>query len=944
MRVPIVAVTLSVAVRILGVLLFFSSFTANAAVAARLVEGGGIELGTDSVVYVIGEDGLNRAVRDRRSGKDYLKFQSPFMSIRKDGREIGASSVKWNRGVLTVNFGDSGVEARVRVAVLPSFLTFELVSIAGGSISAVKLSNLPLTLNQYIGATLASCRNDDYAIAVIPLNIQTHSGSAKAVLTVEADSRVRLEGTKFAMVACPTAKLLDRIENIELTYGLPHPTLGRIWARKSPEQERSYLFCDLKESTADAMIDYAKAGGFGSIVVYGGVWDATHGTYGVNLLNFPGGEAGLKEVSRKVHAAGLKFGMHELDMVVDKTDPLVSPIPANGFMMYPDRRRMLSTNLGPAETFIPTTASPLGLLGKNDKSRFHGRDLRIGDEIITYDDLKTTAPFGFSGCRRGAHGTRAASHPAGAAIENFAEFVGSYLPDVSGELYDRVARAEAAALDKYAFDYIYPDGTGENLVSWPVGPEWYIYNLEISKLFHYVKRHVLWAHAPITDYSWHIFSRGNTTDFVQTGVIQHFDRVSVAGAKGSIAELQPFEFGWFGYFKSALDVQATRPREMEYAWSKALAYRAAMSLETDRAALDNNGRTGEILAGIKRWEELKRKAYFPQRIRDQLKTPGSEFELVKSARKQWRILPVTYSSARYMVGDDRWTLENPYADQPLRVTIDAMPSLARFGDSRNVPLLDPGHELSRNTSGNGPLGSPIRQTEELTFELKSEEGGFHVRAANKSSNPSGWGCAEIVLDGPQDLREHRALGTWVEGDGSGAYLHFVVEDAGRWSVRDYYVRLDFQGRRYVEMREAAKGEVYDFVFPFNNYWAIRGIDFRSISRVYVFLTGVPAHGVVESGFGRLEALQEDLHTVENVSFAINGESVSFPVRLQTGWYLEYAGIGNARVFDTNGFEQQAQRPQGVSPVIRKGFNKIRFRCDGCAPVKVTIATRGQPLR
>ena len=320
----------------------------------------------------------------------------------------------------------------------------------------------------------------------------------------------------------------------------------------------------------------------------------------------------------------------------------------------------------------------MGLLGKGDKSRFAGRDLRIGDEIITYDDLQTTMPFGFSGCHRGAHGTAAASHPAGSAIENFSEFVGHYRPDIATGLYDRVARAQAAALDKYAFDYIYPDGTGENLVSWPAGPEWYIYNLEISKLFRYVKRHVLWAHGPITDYSWHIFSRGNTTDTVQTGIIQHFDRVSIDGARASFADLQPFEFGWFGFFNSGLDVQATRPREMEYAWSKALAYRAAMSLETDKAALDHNGRTGEIFSRIKIWEELKRNAYFPQRIRDQLKAPGAEFELAKGSKGQWQILPVDYLPEKYLTGPDQWTVENRYSDQPLRVTIEAMPSFGRL--------------------------------------------------------------------------------------------------------------------------------------------------------------------------------------------------------------------------------------------------------------------------
>ncbi|MEP6536258.1 MAG: hypothetical protein ABJF23_13110 [Bryobacteraceae bacterium] len=911
---------------------------------SRTEAAGVIEFKTDSLVYGIGSDGLNHSLRDRLGNRDYLKSTSAFMSIEKDGRRTGSNSVSLHRGVLSVKFGDTGIEAKVRVKVSPSFLTFELASLSDHSVSIVELANLPLTLDKYVSKTLASARNDEYAIAVVPLNMKTHSKAARAVLTVEGDSRVLLEGTGFALVGCPTPKLLDRIERIELDYGLPHPTLNGIWARRSPEQERSYLFCDLKESTADAMINYAKVGGFGSVVVYGGTWNATHGSYGVNLLNFPGGERGLKEVSRKIHTAGLKFGMHNLEMLVDKTDPLVSPVPATGFMMYPDRRRILGADVSPGDTFLPTTTSPLGLLGKNDKSRFHCRDLRIGDEIITYDDLKTSPPYGFTACLRGAHGTRAASHPAGSPIENFSEFVGSYRPDVTSDLYDRVARSEAASLDKYGFDYIYPDGTGENLGYWPTGPEWYIYNLQISKLFGYTKREVLWAHAPITDYSWHIFSRGNTTDTVHTGMIQHFDRVSVAGAKASFADLQPFEFGWFGYFAAALDAQATRPREMVYAWSKALAYRAAMSLETDKAALDGNGRTREIFSRIANWEALKQKAYFPPRIRDQLKAAGAEFELERTGNGRWQILPVTYFPEKYVAGEDEWTLENGNPDQPLRITIDAMPSLAPFGDRGNISLLDPQQELDRNTSGNGPLGSPSRQTEGLSFDLKSEEDGFHVMASNKGSNPSGWGCAELILDGPRDLRENRALGTWVTGDGSGAFLHFVIEDSSRWPVRDYYVRLDFKGRRYVEMREAAKGEIYDFVFPFNNYWAIRNIDIKTISRVYVFLTGVPSGAAVDARFSRLEALREQARPVKDANLTINGKSVSFPANLQTGWYLEYLGSGEARVFNANGFEQPGAGIHGTTPVMRHGSNKIHFQCGGCGPAKLTISTRGEPLR
>jgi len=93
----------------------------------------------------------------------------------------------------------------------------------------------------------------------------------------------------------------------------------------------------------------------------------------------------------------------------------------------------------------------------------------------------------------------------------------------------------------------------------------------------------------------------------------------------------------------------------------------------------------------------------------------------------------------------------------------------------------------------------------------------------------------------------------------------------------------------------------------------------------------------------LEALREDLRPVENVTLAINGASVSFPVKLQTGWYLEYAGTGNVRVLNENGFEQQIAKPGGTPPIVRKGSNEMRFQCPDCGPVKITVSTHGEPL-
>ena len=234
--------------------------------------------------------------------------------------------------------------------------------------------------------------------------------------------------------------------------------------------------------------------------------------------------------------------------------------------------------------------------------------------------------------------------------------------------------------------------------------------------------------------------------------------------------------------------------------------------------------------------------------------------------------------------------------------------------------------------------------------MTSTAEGFAVTAKNQAApvaapaSSLGWGCAEVILDSAKDLRQHRALGTWVEGDGSDAYLHFIVEDSSRWSVRDYYVRLDFQGRRYVEMPEAAGGEVYKFDFPYSNYWAIRNLNFKEIPRVYVFLSNLSRGMAAQARFGRLEALRETPVALDNPSLQVNGESITFPVRLESDWYLEYSGVGKARVFDANGFTKAEAEPAGEVPDLRQGANRITFAGHPGPPVKVTFLTRGEPLR
>ena len=58
----------------IGLLLLLGAPSMEAAAASRSLIGDGvIQLKTGTLIYVIGEDGLNHSLRDRHSGKDYLQ-------------------------------------------------------------------------------------------------------------------------------------------------------------------------------------------------------------------------------------------------------------------------------------------------------------------------------------------------------------------------------------------------------------------------------------------------------------------------------------------------------------------------------------------------------------------------------------------------------------------------------------------------------------------------------------------------------------------------------------------------------------------------------------------------------------------------------------------------------------------------------------------------------
>ena len=78
-----------------------------------------------------------------------------------------------------------------------------------------------------------------------------------------------------------------------------------------------------------------------------------------------------------------------------------------------------------------------------------------------------------------------------------------------------------------------------------------------------------------------------------------------------------------------------------------------------------------------------------------------------------------------------------------------------------------------------------------------------------------------------------------------------------------------------------------------------------------------------------------------------GKTVTFPVEIETGQFLEFRGRDDCTLYGLKGEEICEVEPQGEVPVLASGANEIQFTCEsdgGVAPrAYVSMIMEGAPL-
>jgi len=913
---------------------------------APTVRGDAIVLENEVCRYEIGADGKNRAVVALAEGKDYIEPGQPFMLAGQGQKVFTASKVELGGDGLTVSFGSSGIQVRARVEIRPRYLILAIEKLGGPAVDWLQLCNLKVRIHKHVGGLVNAAWDERFAMCALALNDRTDCGS-HGVPTARAYREFGIEGAKVAILAVPTGgpdpagKLLDAIEIVELEQGLPHPTIDGVWIKRAPQRFASYLMIGgISAKNVDQVIEFAK-GGFGCVELT--TWNRSTPSYEPDPHQFPGGLAELKQVTGKIHAAGLQVGMHCMQGMVGwgpKDDPYL--VPKADPRLLQDRRAALAAAIDVKATTI-AVREPLD--GWPEQG-----DLYLEGELIRYGKRTASA---FTECQRGLYGTTVAAHPEGAKVGRLVNCFPIwgftvYCPDIHSTMIDEICDRIARVFNEVGADMSYFDGGEEVLVQPPYWRNQGRFALGVQRR---LKRPViLEGNALYTHLSWHVISRGSPSyDPIYFGRRAYTLRFKGQNPANWANNLLTGDVGWFAPHTHSPATDAVTPDEVMLLCLKAVGGKAPISFHSDANNLWANKRMPEMLDIIRTCDELKRRDYFTEQACAELARPMAEHVLQRTADGHWDIHPLQFGPPRVVDASrteaSAWVVKNPYGGQTPWLRIRARTALAPAGAKENIVLAD--------SSGGVPFKPDGAASAELVQSVepspeKSPDGGaaFCYRAENRGKTASAWTRLTLSLPKPLDLTTHRRLGLWIRTEGPGGILN--VQLAGTDARRDHYIPVTPRGWTCVVLDPPEEDRFFDYQWPYSFtdlMYTCRNI-YAGVKQLHLYYNGLPPGAQATCWIGRIEALEERPLPLSSPALESGAQKIVFPAALKPDEYLEMDFAGRCRHFDPNGGLVAEVKPQGGLR-LEPGESQVRFSCaTGAAAsprAEITLSLRGEPL-
>jgi hypothetical protein len=634
-----------------------------------------VTLSAGALQVTVSRAGAVTALRNSSSKVDYLSpdHPAPLLTLVSDTKRylptaLSLSQTKSGK-LLTLQYAPTGVRIVVRVRELPTHLALDLVSASpAANIDAVIWGPYPTIITRTVGEVIGVVRDGAVAVGLQVLNMKTLGGDlpndegstwARGIAataypwgsTLQAYSinrdRARhvdawggvqkrmpvppiagetVVGSGIALFTCPEPETLDRLGEIELAEGLPHPTINGVWFKKSLLFGKSYLISSFGEADVDEMIGYTKRAGLYSLYHEGPF--ATWGHFVLGKEQFPNGRQGMRVAADKAHAAGLYLGVHTLTNFINTNDPYVTPVPDDRLSVTGSSMLVEAIDAQQREIEV---ASPEYFNQEKDNNL---HTVKIGKELIQYRAVTATKPYTLLDCQRGAFGTTATAHRAGeTAGKLFDHAYKVFFPNFA--MQREVARNLADFLNETGVDHIDFDGHEGALAS---GQGDYALAVFANDVMSQVKRDFINGTSTSKTFYWHIGSYYNWGEPWYGGFKESMQQYRIDNQGLFDRNYMPHMLGWY------LLTDQTTLADMEWMLARAAGYSAGFAMVARPRALRDNPLTPALLDAIREWENARTSSAFDSGQRARLKDPKNEFHLEATGPGAWNFSQVAASS------------------------------------------------------------------------------------------------------------------------------------------------------------------------------------------------------------------------------------------------------------------------------------------------------------
>lgn len=465
-------------------------------------------------------------------------------------------------------------------------------------------------------------------------------------LDVQPLPGVDYRGSSVALWGSPdSTALLDVIQNIVLSEGLPYPTINGKWVK-----DPAAFVPDAMTSGQlyDSIIPYTRHLGFKAISLYDQDFirsDRGNDGYidGRNFEKKPikmaSGAISHKEFSEIASEHGLIIGRTPITTALAPGTQDASPFPSDSLCYQ--QKRLLTKGIGPADTII-LVDDPRYL---NEIASWEGHCknlnmIKIGKELIHYLGVSEEAPYRLLNVKRGYWNTTTAAHSAGDTIYKLQVTVNygydGLIPNM--QLQDKIAEHYAMickvnGLGYYDFDgqeFLFNNGHG-----------YYSVKRFFRKMFEKGKElgvpSIRFTGSTLSEGSWHyqsIWNVGGGKNLYDVETREWGSATSQGKDLRDVTYANFFPSGMGGNFPIKATSTVT---DYEHIQAVCVGIGSTYSLQLNQKDVESCPQKDAIFKAIRTWENARSANAFPRWVRKQLADPANQFHLVELGSDTWQL-------------------------------------------------------------------------------------------------------------------------------------------------------------------------------------------------------------------------------------------------------------------------------------------------------------------